>query len=67
MAKKYKRCKGYPLIEEINHTEYMKAYRSQNPGKKLREIGKLDEKEFKKMSRVMGYLWIAYFSWFIFV
>ena len=64
MAKKYKKCAGFPLIEPIDHTEYMRAYRASDTGRALKEKGLLDEKKVKKMSRVLLFAWFLCFIWF---
>lgn len=66
MAKrKYKKCAGFPLIEPIDHTKYMRAYRAQDTGRALKKMGVLDEKTLKKMSRALLFAWLMVFSWFV--
>jgi hypothetical protein len=65
VKKKYKKCNGYPLKKAIGHTEYMRAFRSPDPGRTLKRMGILDEKALKKMSRALLFAWLMVFSWFI--
>lgn len=66
MAKKrYRKVNGFPLKVPIDHTHYMRAYRAPDPGRALKEMGVLDEKALKKMSRALLFAWLTVFSWFI--
>ena len=41
------------MIEKIDHKEYMKLERAENPVNLAREMGKLDEKQIKKIINLL--------------